>query len=432
MQRRLCAFSFASSVGPSFPARVIFTTERLRLVALTTLVAVAMGASMPVHAETSQWSGFRGDGRSSTEQSGPDTLGGAKAEPSWQTSMPGQSVASVIAVDNLAVTSSSGGQDGERMYVTAVSVDDGSIAWQQEFEATGRPYSHPTGANAAPTAATDGQRLVAFFSSNDLVCLGKDGSLLWYRGMAVDHPKIGNDIGMASSPVIADGVVIIQMESQGDPMVVGIDLATGEDLWQMSRPARSNWSSPVSIDRPDGATEVVIQSGSDLVAVDPKTGEEKWRFDEGGSNISSATPTGDFLLVPGGEVMALDVGGSASRPEVVWRDNSLSPRNASLVVSGDRMYSLKGSVIVAAEIASGKTLWKQRLGGLGGTWATPLMAGKRLYVFDQQGKAMIVQDNGDEAEVVEETELPDGIYGSPAMIDDVLVVRGRRTLYGFR
>ena len=399
---------------------------------MSAVIALAVGFSPTLMAESSQWSGFRGDGRSSTDRSGPTTLGGEKATPSWQTSMPGQSVASVIAVDGMAVTSSSGGQDGERMYVTAVSVNDGTVVWQQEFEATGRPYSHPTGANAAPTAATDGQKLVAFFSSNDLVCLDKDGSLRWYRGMAVDHPKIGNDIGMASSPVIADGVVVIQMESQGDPMVVGIDLSTGEDLWQMARPARSNWSSPVAIQRPDGATEVVIQSGSDLVAIEPQSGKEKWRFDEGGSNIASSTPTGDFLLVPGGEVMALDVGGSASRPEVVWRDNSLSPRNASLVVSGDRMYSLKGSVIIAADVASGKTIWKQRLGGLGGTWATPLMAGNRLYVFDQQGKAMIVQDNGDEAEIVEETELPDGVYGSPAMIGDVLVVRGRRNLYGFR
>ena len=52
----------------------------------------------------------------------------------------------------------------------------------------------------------------AFYSSNDLACMDLDGNLLWYRGLAYDRPKAGNDVGMSSSPVVANGIVVAQVE----------------------------------------------------------------------------------------------------------------------------------------------------------------------------------------------------------------------------
>jgi outer membrane protein assembly factor BamB len=349
----------------------------------------------------------------------------------WKYPMPGKSVAGPIVVGDRVISTSSGGQEGEQLFITAVRLSDGELLWEQSFRATGRPFCHPTSANAAPSPVSDGERVFAFFSSNDLICLSVDGDLLWYRGLGYDYPKAGNDIGMASSPVVAEGAVIAQVEAQGDSFAIGIDAETGKNLWRMDRPRRANWSSPVAVMRPDGSTEVVMQCGRSIVAVDPRSGREKWMIEEGRDTISSATPAGGLLLLPGDDIMALDVGRSGTAPEVAWRKDRVAPSNASVVVSGDRFYSLKGSVLIAASLEDGEVHWQQRLSGLGGTWATPVFADGRIYVFDQSGVGQVIEDRGDSAEKVSEVEIGEGVLASPAIAQGRLVVRSANALYCF-
>ena len=130
-------------------------------------------------------------------------------------------------------------------------------------------------------------------------------------------------------------------------------------------------------------------------------------------------------------MIALKVGASAGKPEVAWRNNKLSPRNASVVASDKRLYSLKGSVLVAANLEDGEQVWQKRLKGLGSAWATPVLSENRLYIFDQTGKGLIVEDQGDDAETIQEIELGEGVLGSPAIADGRLIVRAN-TLFCFQ
>ena len=398
---------------------------------LVALALVSLLASAGSAADPSGWYGFRGDGTGAGID-GPDKLVlGDRGNLAWKRPMPGKSVASPIIVGDRVISTSSGGQEGEKLFVTAVRLSDGELLWEQSFRATGRPFCHPTSANAAPSPVSDGERIFAFYSSNDLICLSLDGELIWYRGLGYDYPKAGNDIGMASSPIVTQGAVIAQIEAQGDSFAIGIDAETGENLWRMDRPRQSNWSSPVAVMRPDESTEVVMQCGQSIVAVDPRSGNEKWSIQEGRDTISSATPAGGLLLIPGDDMMALDVGQSATAPEVAWRKNRVVPSNASAVVAGDRFYSLKGSVLIAASIEDGDVLWQERLSGLGGTWATPVYADRKIYVFDQSGNGMVIEDRGDSAETISEVEIGEGVLASPAIAQGRLVVRSNDSLFCF-
>jgi outer membrane protein assembly factor BamB len=413
--------------------RVTAAHDLIHSVIIGLLIAsLGMVGSSAHGAEPTGWFGFRGDGTSAAP-SGPSALKlGDSGNLAWKRTMPGRSVAGPIVVGDRVITTSSGGQDGEQLFVTAIGLSDGEPQWEQSFRATGRPFCHPTSANAAPSPVSDGERVFAFFSSNDLICLSVDGDLLWYRGLGHDYPKAGNDVGMASSPVIADGAVIAQIESQGDSFAIGIDVETGQNLWRMDRPRSANWSSPVAVMRPDGSTEVVMQCGKNIVAVDPRSGAEQWVIEEGRDTISSATPAGGLLLLPGDDMLALDVGQSATAPEVAWRKSRVTPSNASAVVSGDRFYSLKGSVLIAASVEDGEVFWQQRLSGLGGTWATPVVAEGRLFVFDQAGVGLMIEDRGDSAETVGEVDLGEGVLASPAIAQGHLIVRGVNSLFCFQ
>lgn len=401
-------------------------------VASCLLIGMASAAEPETSLGSGSWLGFRGDGTSSTNSSAPDKLElGTAGNLAWKLEMPGRSVAGPIVVGDVVVTTSSSGQEGEVLHISGVDLASGRLRWQQTFRATGRPFCHPTSANAAPSPASDGERVFAFFSSNDLVCLSLSGDLIWYRGLGFDYPKAGNDIGMASSPVVADGAVIVQVQAQGDSFALAVDAETGKNLWRIDRPQNSNWSSPLPIRRPDDRTEIVLQSREDVIAVDPRSGKQQWSTEEGGAAIESPTASAGLLLLPGDELVALGVGASATMPEVAWRNNKMSPKNASIVADDERIYALKGSVLVAANLDDGDILWQKRLSGLGGTWATPVLSGKKIYIFDSAGIGLVIEDQGDEAAQISEVDLEEGVLGSPAIASGRLIIRGERSLYCF-
>jgi len=39
-----------------------------------------------------------------------------------------------------------------------------------------------------------------------------EGNLLWFRGLGRDYPNASNSLGMSSSLVVVDGVVVAQVE----------------------------------------------------------------------------------------------------------------------------------------------------------------------------------------------------------------------------
>lgn len=194
----------------------------------------------------------------------------------------------------------------------------------------------------------------------------------------------------------------------------------------------SNWSSPVAVTQGSSSRPTVIfQSREDLIAVDAESGEVQWSFDEGRDGIASATVVGDRILTPGDDLIAYRLTGERETPTELWRENKLAPQNASVIAEGERLYSLKGSVLLRGDLATGDIVWKMRLSGLGSAWATPVAAGNRIYVFDQTGLGLVVQDNGDDAETIAQIQLDDGVLGTPALAGGKLVVRSRTALHCF-
>ena len=118
-----------------------------------------------------------------------------------------------------------------------------------------------------PTPVSDGESLYILFSSNDLICLDLKGQLRWLRGITVDYPNVSNSLGMASSPVWVDGVLVVQVENDSQSMALGVDPRTGKNLWKLDdRPKGANWTSPIPLPQMDPPC-VALQSskGVDLV-----------------------------------------------------------------------------------------------------------------------------------------------------------------------
>ncbi|MEP4684948.1 MAG: PQQ-binding-like beta-propeller repeat protein, partial [Rhodopirellula bahusiensis] len=324
------------------------------------LIAAGIGLTSSLAAPSAfalDWLQFRGsDTTSSSSEVTPIPVNDS-IEPAWEVPTSGRGISSPIVIGDSVVVTSSGGEDERDLYVESFSAADGTRQWQRTLHALGRPYTHPTSANASPSPASDGEKIVALFSSCDLVCLRTDGTPLWYRALAVDHPRTGNDVSMSSSPVILDDVVAVQLENQGDSFGSGIDLETGETLWTRPRPRRSGWATPIAVRLPDPA--FVFQNSDGIEIVAARSGELIATLDISGSTTSSPTWAPPLLLVPGNGITAFNL----REPEfpIAWENTRLNCRSVSPVVHNGQVIVNQGSVIAAADFATGDSTWKTRM-----------------------------------------------------------------------
>lgn len=375
------------------------------------------------------WLQFRGaNGASSSTDAAPPDSWNETTNVAWKASLPGRGVSGPIVVKDRTYVTCSSGVKQDRLHVVCFNNETGDEVWQREFWATGRTLTHPFSAVAAPTPASDGERIFAFYSSNDLACLDLDGNLLWYRGLAFDYPKAGNDIGMASSPVVVSETVVVQIENQGDSFAAGIDVATGATRWRVERAHHANWVSPIALpgDR-EGNRVVLLQSASGLTAHNSMTGEELWRYDVPCSTTPSVAVSEDHIFIPANGLTVLKLAPDATVPSLVWDSSQLSPSAASPIVVGDRVYTMNGSgVLSCGDIATGERLWQLRVGGK--FWSTPVVAGDRMYCINSDGAAKVVQ-LGDQGEIVSSNEFSDEIKGSPAISAGALYVRSDHYLW---
>ncbi len=367
------------------------------------------------------WLQFRGDSRNVAEGNPPTTWANGE-NVQWKAPLVGRGPSSPIVVGDRVVVTSSDGVLQDRLIVSCFSLKSGEQLWQRNFWATGRTATHSMSANAAPTPASDGERIFAFYSSNDLACLDLNGELLWYRGLAADFPKAGNDVGMASSPIVVDGAVIVQIENQGDSFAAGLDAKTGETLWRLDRPKQANWASPTELPTVNGS-QVLLQSPNGVTSHRPRTGEEIWRYEANCQSVASPTAEPGKVYLPTNEGLALlKLSDDSDSPELVWQKQSLNVGPASPVVRGNFIYALQRGILSCADAETGRVLWKKRFSGE--YWGTPLLVGDKLYLANKDGEAQVVLLDSDEKDpTVEVTKMDETMLASPVVAGDALFMR---------
>jgi outer membrane protein assembly factor BamB len=160
-----------------------FAFERPWLRRLSLSFAIALA---PCAATADDWRQFRGSDSSgvSSEASLPTKLNAATLQ--WKSPLPGRGISGPIVVgDRVVLTASSGYRDDE-LHILCFSASTGEQLWERRFKATGRTICHEVMSMATPQPCSDGERIYATYSCNDVVCLDLDGNLIWYRGMGLD------------------------------------------------------------------------------------------------------------------------------------------------------------------------------------------------------------------------------------------------------
>lgn len=346
----------------------------------------------------------------------------------WKVSLPGRGLSSpVIVGDRLFLTAASG-PDQKQLHILCFDRNTGEALWERRFWATGRTMAHQKTNVAAPSPASDGERIYALYSSNDLICVDLDGNLIWMRGLTLDYPNASNSLGMASSPIVVGDTLVAQIENDSESFAAGFDLLTGENKWKMDRPKAANWTSPTVLTL-DGEEIVALQSSKGVIGVVPATGSPVFEFSNGASTIPSSVALGDRLYVPSNGLTALKIAGDGGEPERLWNESTQRPGTASPLLIGDTLYLLNNAgVLTAANKDTGERLWRVRLKG---PFSGSPVAGDSgfLYLFNEAGIGQAVALNGDEGQVVSEVELGETVLSTPSLSDGAIYIRSDAHLW---
>ncbi|MBI3416321.1 MAG: PQQ-binding-like beta-propeller repeat protein [Verrucomicrobia bacterium] len=379
--------------------------------------------------QASDWRQFRGplSNGVSDETALPISFDASKSI-AWKVNLPGRGLSSPIIVGGRVFVTCSSGPKQQRLHVICLNAADGSQRWERQFWATGRTMCHEKTSVAAPTPASDGERVFAIFSSNDIVCLDLDGNLVWVRGLGRDYPNASNSLGMSSSLVTADGVVIAQVENDSESFSAGLDALTGVNRWKLDRPRMANWTSPVLLKTSDGKQLAILQSGKGISAVEPATGKTVWEYGDGASTVPSSTPDGARLFVPSHGITVLEPGASGEAPKQLWRSAQLRPGTPSATILGQKVFALNdGGVLTCGDATSGQRLWQLRLKGPFSS--TPVGAGAYLYCVNEKGLAQVVDTFKPEGEIISELDLGDTILSTPSISGGAIYFRSDKQLW---
>jgi outer membrane protein assembly factor BamB len=379
-------------------------------------------------AEASDWPQFRGPGGTgvSADTGLPDRWGPTE-NLRWKAVLPGRGPSSPVVAGGRVYVTACSGAAGERLHVLCFDAATGKPLWERRFWASGETVCHPKTSMAAPTPVAASERVYALFASGDLFCLDKAGLLVWCRALGRDYPGVTNQIGMASSPVLAGEVLVVPLESPGESLVAGIDARTGRNRWKAERPKEPTWTTPLVWER-EGRPEVLLQSGTKLTALDPRTGRERWAYaDQELTRIPSPVAGPGLVLVAArDELLALRPGKGAA-PERVWRSTRLKTTTATPLVYQGRVYVVNSAgVLSCAEASTGKQLWQERLQGPFS--ASPLAAGGKLYLVNEEGVTTVIR-LGDKPRVLAVNALEDALLATPAVADGALFLRSDKYLF---
>lgn len=363
----------------------------------------------------------------------------------WKVELEGVGHASPVVWGNriyvLSAVKTERKADSAHVYQFVVSAYDretGDRSWRTVVR-EGVPHEslHATASQASASPVTDGKHVWAFFGSHGLYCLDVKGNVVWEADFGTQTTR--NEFGEGSSPVVHGDRVVVNWDHEGDSFIVALDKKTGDERWRVARDEPTSWSTPLVVR--DGERDLVVVSAANKVrAYDLKSGEVVWSVGGLGLNVIP-TPVSDdetLWLMSGwreAHGMAIRYRGASGdltgTERVIWEaERGLSYVPSAVLVNG-RVYFFQrfSGILSCYELKSGKACYdQQRIEGFENIYASPVAAGDRIYSVSRDGVAVVFRA-GDAFEVLATNRLEDTFNATPAIVGDTIFLRGDRYLY---
>ncbi len=188
-----------------------------------------------------------------------------------------------------------------RWMVYDIDFETGAVRWERNLHRElPRLRRHLKNSYASETPVTDGELLYVYFGSLGLVAaLDFDGLEVWRKEIGVFNTV--TEIGTAASPVLHDDSLYIVNDNTTASFMIALDKRTGEERWRVSRDERGkSWSTPIVWE--NRIRTEIVTAGSNGVRSYDLDGALLWEL-KGMSNLTTPSPfvADGFVYISSGQ-----------------------------------------------------------------------------------------------------------------------------------
>ena len=243
---------------------------------------------------------------------------------------------------------------GDEEIVECLHAETGASRWQFRYPTSFEDrYGYNNGPRSSPVI--DGNRVYTLGAQGQLHCFDiGTGALVWRRHINAEYKVPQDFFGTATTPLVEDKLLVINVGAPGGPCVVGLDKVSGREVWRAGKEWGPSYASPVPA-IVHGRRRVFVFAGGES---DP----------------------------PSGGLLSVDPANGAVDFTFPWRSRSYESVNASCPVVFDNKvfisasYRTGGVLLEIRPDFTHRQVWTTQEFGL--HWNTPIYRNGYLYGFD--------------------------------------------------
>lgn len=406
-------------------------------------------AAKQVSSQEKNWTQFRGSNLNGMAISENIPLKWDESVIKWKTAIHDKGYSSPVVYNNqIWVTTAT--TDGKKLYAVCLDYQTGKIIYDLlVFTPEVVEGKHSLNTYASPTPCIEKDKVYVHYGSMGTACINTaDGSIVWKRtDLKCKHVQ-----GPASSPIIYKDMLILHFEGTDVRFIVALDKTNGQTIWRSDRPAepyeplqeigRKAYITPIIVNVK--GRDMLISDGSAVcIAYDPNTGREIWRVVDGAESTIAMPFTENGVVFWYAGYMVADDGskytnmlavnpdgsGDITRTNVIWKKRDELSRNHSLtpVIKDGLIYTVNTfNKLMCIDAASGEEVWSKHL--LSNYDASPIYVNGNIWFFSVKGEVLTIKE-GRKYEVIASNKMESGIWATPAVLRNSIIVRTQNYLY---
>ncbi len=360
----------------------------------------------------------------------------------WKKALPGRGTSCPIIVGkHIYITYYSGGDPSKPATLQDLSrhllclAHDGETVWDKSAETLVPEMGQKRDPHgyATATPVSDGERIYVFFGASGVLAFSMEGKQLWQTGVGTGK----QDWGSAASPILYKDLVIVNASVESTSLVA-LEKETGKERWRTGG-IRESWNTPILVKTTEGKTELVVAIMGKVLGIDPDTGTQLWSCatDIPWYMVPSMVANDGVVYCIGGRnpggALAVRTGGKGdvTKTHRLWSLTKGSNVASPLYHKGHVYWANDNlGIFYCAEAHSGKIVYEERADRPDQIYASPVLAGDRIYYIGRNGTTFVLPA-APEFKVLAANPLGDRsvFNASPALFGDRLLIRSDRHLF---
>jgi len=343
------------------------------------------------------WPGFRGPNSDGTVP-GVELFDGDSTDLSlgWKRAL-GSGYSAIAVADGRLVTMFA---DGDADVLAAFDVESGDELWRYRIDDA---YKGHNGSHDGPisTPLMRGGRVYGLGNRGKLFAVdAASGKQIWSTDLVDDHGAVKPFYGFSTSPLMADGVLVVEIGAEEGGAIAGFEPDDGKLLWTVGDDT-VEYHSPI-VTTLGGQRQVVAAGKSNIYGLDAKTGDVLWSHEHAGDDRAMGgmtivpLPAGNdrlFLMNKIDTSVMLSVTRKGKEYEIdeQWATHAIKSSYVTPVYHDGYIYGMSNRIFVCMDAATGEIQWRSRKPGDG----FPILVGDKLIIITKPGSLHVAETSSE-------------------------------------